>query len=31
MKQSFRELLVWQKAMVFVRDVYGATRGFPKE
>ncbi len=30
-KQSFRDLLVWQKAMAMVTDVYRATKGFPKE
>ena len=28
---SFRELVVWQKAMVLAKDVYAATRVFPKE
>jgi four helix bundle protein len=31
MGKSYRELLVWQKAMVLVRDVYAATKLFPKE
>ena len=31
MKQSFRDLLVWQKAMTLVTQVYGATRSFPRE
>jgi four helix bundle protein len=30
-KQSFRDLLVWQKAMTLVTQVYGATRSFPRE
>lgn len=28
---SYRELVVWQKAMDFVAEVYRATRAFPKE
>jgi len=28
---SFRELLVWQKGMSLVRDVYDKTKSFPKE
>src|SRR5690242_11862010 len=31
MKQSFRDLLVWQKAMTLVTDVYRITRVFPPE
>jgi four helix bundle protein len=26
---SYRDLLVWQKAMVLAKQVYGMTRGFP--
>jgi four helix bundle protein len=29
--QSYRELIVWQKAMDFVAEVYRVTRSFPKE
>jgi four helix bundle protein len=29
MAESFRDLLVWQKAMLMVTDVYRATEGFP--
>ncbi|MEO5936482.1 MAG: four helix bundle protein [Terriglobales bacterium] len=28
---SYRDLVVWQKAMAFVKDVYRATQTFPKE
>ncbi|MFZ2285603.1 MAG: four helix bundle protein [Bacteroidales bacterium] len=28
---SFRELIVWQKGMSLVRDVYNSTKSFPKE
>ncbi len=28
--QSYRELLVWQKAMHLVTDIYRITRAFPK-
>ena len=31
MKQSFRDLLVWQKAMSLVTDIYRNTRQFPPE
>jgi four helix bundle protein len=31
MKQHFKELLVWQKAMVMVTRVYELTRSFPRE
>ncbi|HJT17455.1 MAG TPA: four helix bundle protein [Thermoanaerobaculia bacterium] len=31
MKSSYRDLLVWQKAMDLVDEVYRATRRFPKE
>jgi len=31
MKQDFRSLLVWQKAIAFVTDIYRATRTFPKD
>jgi four helix bundle protein len=31
MKQSFRDLLVWQKSMTLVTQVYSITRGFPRE
>jgi four helix bundle protein len=30
-KSSFRDLLVWQKAMALVTDIYRATRVFPPE
>ncbi|MEX0703289.1 MAG: four helix bundle protein [Planctomycetales bacterium] len=29
--QNFRELIVWQKAMDFVTDVYRATADFPRD
>ena len=29
--KSYRDLLVWQKAMSLVTEVYKATRSFPKE
>jgi four helix bundle protein len=29
--KTFRDLLVWQKAMLLVTEVYQATRSFPKE
>ena len=29
--KSFRDLLVWQKAMQLVTDIYRVTRSFPKE
>jgi four helix bundle protein len=31
MKQDFRNLTVWQKAIAFVTDIYRATQVFPKE
>jgi four helix bundle protein len=31
MKQCFRDLLVWQKAMNLVIQIYAITRRFPKE
>ena len=31
MKQDFRDLLVWQKAIAFVTDIYRATQTFPKD
>ncbi len=31
MKRDFRDLLVWQKAMTLVTDVYRVTACFPKE
>jgi four helix bundle protein len=31
MAQSFRELVVWQKAMQLTVDVYELTRSFPRE
>jgi four helix bundle protein len=31
MKQSYRDLIVWQKARVLVREVYGVTRVFPRD
>jgi len=30
-KSSFRDLLVWQKAMSLVTDIYRFTQGFPTE
>lgn len=29
--ESYRDLVVWQKAMFLVREVYAVTRSFPKE
>ena len=29
--KSYRDLIVWQKAMDLVEDVYKRTRGFPRE
>jgi four helix bundle protein len=31
MGQSYRELVAWRKAMLLVREIYDATRTFPKE
>jgi four helix bundle protein len=31
MGQSYRELIVWQKAMSFVMEVYAATKAFPRD
>jgi four helix bundle protein len=31
MKQDFRNLVVWQKAIAFVTEVYRATQSFPNE
>ena len=31
MKQDFRDLVVWQKAIAFVTEVYRATQSFPNE
>jgi four helix bundle protein len=31
MKQDFRNLVAWQKAIAFVTDVYRATQSFPNE
>ncbi len=31
MKQDFRDLIVWQKAVAFVTDVYRATQSFPND
>lgn len=31
MKQHYKQLLVWQKAMVLVTRVYEVTRSFPRE
>ncbi len=31
MSHSYRDLLVWQKSMVLVKDIYLATSSFPKE
>ena len=29
--KTYRDLTVWQKAMALVKDVYAATRSFPKD
>lgn len=29
--KTYRDLIVWQKAMVLVTDVYSETKGFPKD
>ena len=29
--QSYRQLVVWQKAMELVKQIYELTKGFPKE
>ena len=29
--QGHRDLIVWQKAMLLVTDIYQATRNFPKD
>ncbi len=29
--RSYKDLVVWQKAMALVADVYRVTRGFPRE
>jgi four helix bundle protein len=31
MGQSYRELIAWQKAMVFVMEIYAVTRTFPRD
>lgn len=31
MGNSYRDLIVWRRAMDFVSDVYRATQGFPRE
>ena len=31
MKQSYKDLIVWQKAREFVKKIYEITRSFPKE
>ena len=31
MKKDFRELIVWQKAMEMVTDIYRATQAFPAD
>ena len=31
MSHSYRDLLVWQKSMALVKDIYNETRSFPKE
>ena len=31
MTETFRNLIAWQKARLLARDIYGATKGFPKE
>ena len=28
--QSYRDLLVWQKSMAFVKELYKVTESFPK-
>jgi four helix bundle protein len=29
--QSYKELIVWQKAMILVQEIYHLTRSFPKD
>ena len=29
--QSYRDLIIWQKAMVLTSDIYRETKNFPKE
>jgi len=29
--ETFRNLIAWQKARILARDIYRATKGFPKE
>jgi four helix bundle protein len=31
MKRDFRDLIVWQKAIAFVTEIYRATQSFPRE
>jgi len=31
MGQSYRDLIVWQKAMDFVTEIYKSTHNFPRE
>ena len=31
MAGSYRDLIAWKKAMILVRDIYCATRAFPRE
>ena len=31
MSQHYRDLMVWQKAIELVTDIYRVTRGFPKD
>jgi four helix bundle protein len=31
MGQSYRDLIAWQKAMVFVTEIYGVTKTFPAD
>ncbi len=31
MTETFRNLIAWQKARLLARDIYRATKGFPKE
>lgn len=28
---TFRDLLIWQKSMAYVTEIYGITKGFPDE
>jgi len=31
MGDSYKDLIAWRKAMIFVREIYGMTRLFPKD